>query len=81
MAKYRQPMGIITKNTGFLEDLAKDNLVRVILSISSLEEKLRSVLEPRTASAIKKLAAIKTLSEKGDPCFHYECAHYSGFES
>lgn len=73
MAKYRHPVGIITKNTGFLEDLdiledlAKDNLVRVILSITSLDEKLRSVLEPRTASSIKKLQAIKILSEKDIP--------------
>jgi DNA repair photolyase len=73
MAKYRHPVGIITKNVGFLEDmdiledLAKDNLVRVILSITSLDEKLRSVLEPRTASSIKKLEAIKILSDKGIP--------------
>lgn len=73
MAKYRQPVGIITKNVGFLEDLdlledlAKDNLVRIVLSITSLDEKLRSVLEPRTASSIKKLQAIRILSEKGIP--------------
>jgi DNA repair photolyase len=73
MAKYRQPVGIITKNVGFLEDmdlledLAKDNLVRVILSITSLDEKLRSILEPKMASSIKKLGAIKILSEKGIP--------------
>ncbi|SMG52551.1 DNA repair photolyase [Marivirga sericea] len=73
MAKYRHPVGIITKNVGFLEDLelledlAKDNLVRVVLSITSLDEKLRSRLEPRTASSKKKLEAIKILSEKGVP--------------
>jgi len=73
LAKYRHPVGIITKNVSFLEDmdlledLAKDNLVRVVLSITSLDETLRSVLEPRTASSVKKLQAIKILSDKGIP--------------
>jgi len=73
LAKYRHPVGIITKNVGFLEDmdiledLAKDNLIRVVLSVTSLDEKLRSVLEPRTASSIKKLQSIKTLSDRGIP--------------
>ncbi|WNB17906.1 PA0069 family radical SAM protein [Marivirga arenosa] len=73
LAKYRHPVGIITKNVAVLDDLdilidlAKDNLIRVIFSITSLDEKLRSVLEPRTASAAKKLNAIKVLSESGIP--------------
>lgn len=72
-SKYRHPVGIITKNTGFLNDLdilkelAKDKLVRVILSITSLDETLRSKLEPRTASAKKKLEAIEILSENNIP--------------
>lgn len=72
-ADYRHPVGIITKNVGFLddldllEDLARDNLVRVILSITSLDEKLRSKLEPRTATAARKLEAIEKLTEKGIP--------------
>lgn len=72
-AKYRHPVGIITKNTTFLDDidvlkdLASDNLVRVILSITSLDDSLRSKLEPRTASARKKLEAIEILSKSGIP--------------
>jgi len=70
---YRHPVGIITKNVGLLndldllEDLAQDNLVRVILSITSLDEQMRSKLEPRTATAKRKLDAIQVLSEKGIP--------------
>lgn len=70
---YRHPVGIITKNVGFLQDLdllrnlAKDNLVRVILSITSLDEQLRSAMEPRTATAKKKLEAIEILSSHGIP--------------
>jgi DNA repair photolyase len=72
-AKYRHPVAIITKNVGFLDDLdvlkelAKDNLIRVILSITSLDEAVRSKLEPRTASAKRKLAAIETLSQHNIP--------------
>lgn len=72
-AKYRHPVGIITKNTTFLDDLdvlkdlAADNLVRVILSITSLDETLRSKLEPRTASAQKKLEAIEILNKNSIP--------------
>lgn len=72
-AKYRHPVAIITKNAtvlrdiDILEDLAKDRLVRVILSITSLDDKLRSVLEPRTSSVKKKLLAIEKLSNAGIP--------------
>ncbi len=72
-ADYRHPVGIITKNVGvlndldLLHDLAKDNLVRVIFSITTLDENIRSVLEPRTASATKKLEAIEKLSQAGIP--------------
>ncbi len=72
-ADYRHPVGIITKNVAFLndldllKDLASDNLVRVILSITSLDESLRSKLEPRTASAQKKLEAIEILSQNNIP--------------
>ena len=72
-AKYRHPVGIITKNAlvtrdlDILSDLAKDNLVMVVFSITSLDEKLRSILEPRTASAMKKLKAMEKLSGQSVP--------------
>lgn len=71
--KYRHPVGIITKNAliqrdmDILEELAKDNLVRVNLSITSLEEKTRQLLEPRTASIRKRLETVEKLSERGIP--------------
>ncbi len=70
---FRHPVGIITKNVSLLNDLdlltnlASDNLVRVILSITSLDETLRSKLEPRTATAKKKLEAIGILRENNIP--------------
>jgi DNA repair photolyase len=71
--KYRHPVGIITKNALILRDLnilkplAEMNLVRVMISITTADESLRRVLEPRTASVSQKLKTIQTLSEAGIP--------------
>jgi len=71
--RYKHPVGIITKNVTLLRDLdilqelAADSLVRVMISITTLDEKLRSVLEPRTASVKKKLHTVETLTAKGVP--------------
>ncbi|MEQ8927452.1 MAG: PA0069 family radical SAM protein [Fulvivirga sp.] len=72
-AKYRHPVGIITKNVlvtrdlDILQDFASDNLVKVILSITTLDDGLRRILEPRTASVKSKLLAIEKLTEAGIP--------------
>ena len=71
--KYKHPLGMLTKNALVLRDidllseLAKDQLVHVFFSINTLDEKLRSILEPRTASAVKKLQAMEKLAEAGIP--------------
>ncbi|MEO1050373.1 MAG: PA0069 family radical SAM protein [Bacteroidota bacterium] len=73
MVRYRHPVSMITKNVlvlrdiDLLTDLASDNLVHIHFSITTLDEKLRSIMEPRTASAIRKLKAIEALSKKGVP--------------
>jgi DNA repair photolyase len=71
--KYKHPVGIITKNTMILRDLdllrelAKDGLIGVNISVTSLSEKTRRLLEPRTATIAKRLETIKTLSENNIP--------------
>ena len=71
--KYRHPVGIITKNAlilrdlDILTDLAKDNLIKVSISLTGLNEELRQKLEPRTSSYAKRLKTIETLSNKGIP--------------
>ena len=71
--KYKHPTSIITKNALVLRDLdllkglAKDNLVSVNMSITSLSEDIRRILEPRTATTKKRLETVKTLSENGIP--------------
>jgi DNA repair photolyase len=73
LAHYRHPVGIITKNAlilrdlDLLTDLAQDNLVHVYISITTLDESLRQVMEPRTASAIKRLQTVEKLSAAGIP--------------
>ncbi len=73
LANYRHPVGLITKNSlilrdiDLLKDLAKDNLVHVMISITTLNEELRRLMEPRTASAIKRLKTVEELSKAGIP--------------
>lgn len=72
-AQYRHPLGMITKNSlilrdlDLLSDLAKDKLVHVYISITTLNEKLRRVMEPRTVSGLKRLKTVEALSNAGVP--------------
>lgn len=72
-ARYRHPVGMITKNSlilrdiDLLSDLAKDDLVHVYISITTLNEDLRRAMEPRTASALKRLKTVEALSKAGVP--------------
>jgi len=69
--EFNQPVGMITKNAGILRDklllqeMAKKNLVSVLVSITSFEEDLRRVMEPRTTTAKQRLRVIKELSDAG----------------
>jgi len=70
---YKQPIGMITKNSLILRDLdilqemAKYKLVMVYVSITSLNEKLRLKMEPRTTTAKQRLKIIEELSKAGLP--------------
>ena len=72
-AQYRHPVGMISKNSlvlrdlDILKDLAQDNLVHVYISITTLNEDLRRAMEPRTASAVKRLKTVEELSKAGVP--------------
>lgn len=73
IAKYRNPVSIYTKNSlilrdlDILQDLAKDQLVHVYLSITTLDENTRRILEPRTASSQKKLETLHQIAQAGVP--------------
>ncbi len=71
--EYRHPVSFITKNALILRDLdlliqlAEKNLVCVNLSIPTINEDLRKVMEPRTSSVKNKLKALEVLSQNGIP--------------
>jgi DNA repair photolyase len=73
MLKWKHPLGIITKNSLVLRDLdllkemASMNLVSVHISITSLSEDTRRLLEPRTSSIKNRLKAVEVLSENNIP--------------
>ncbi|GMN07677.1 PA0069 family radical SAM protein [Croceitalea sp. MTPC5] len=71
--KYRHPVGIITKNALVLRDLdivkelAKQQLIGVNVSITSLSEKTRRLLEPRTTTIKKRFETVKVLAANDVP--------------
>jgi DNA repair photolyase len=73
LARYRNPVGIITKNAlvtrdiDVLAEMAAWNGVNVFLSVTTLDETLRSRLEPRTSTAANRLRAVRELADAGIP--------------
>lgn len=71
--KWKHPTGIITKNAlvlrdlDLLQDMAKWNTVGVHISITSLSEDTRHLLEPRTTTIKRRLQAVEELSKQGIP--------------
>ena len=69
----RQPIGIVTKNAlvtrdlDLLKQMAERNLISVALSITSLNQSLTRMMEPRTSSPAARLRAIRELSDAGIP--------------
>lgn len=73
MLEANQPCGIVTKNALVLRDLdlltemAKRRLVRVFISVTSLDQSLTRNLEPRTSAPAARLDAISQLAAAGVP--------------
>jgi len=67
------PVGIVTKSGGVVRDIdilarmAERNLVRVAISVTTLDRHLARSMEPRAATPAKRLDAIRQLSEAGVP--------------
>jgi DNA repair photolyase len=73
LLEYRNPVGIITKNAlvqrdvDILQEMAKRNLVCVNISLTSLKEETRLLLEPRTATLKRRLQTMEVLSKNNIP--------------
>jgi DNA repair photolyase len=73
LAKANHPVGIVTKSALVLRDLdllapmAAKGLVKVALSVTTLDAQLARRMEPRAATPAKRLDALRQLSEAGVP--------------
>jgi DNA repair photolyase len=67
------PVGIVTKSALVTRDIdilarmARRNLVKVALSVTSLDPKLARTMEPRAATPTRRIETIRQLSEAGVP--------------
>jgi DNA repair photolyase len=74
LSAYNHPVTIVTKSArvtrdlDLLSSLAERNLVKVALSVTTLDAKLARVMEPRASTPSRRLDAIRLLSEAGVPC-------------
>src|ERR1700741_4652047 len=71
--KAGHPVGIVTKSAlgtrdiGILQRMAKRNLAKVGISVTTLDPKLARTMEPRASTPPKRLEALRQLSEAGIP--------------
>ena len=73
LAQARHPLTIVTKSNLILRDLdllapmARDNLVKVFVSVTTLDRTLARQMEPRAPTPQKRLEAIEALNDAGVP--------------
>ena len=73
LERYGHPVGIVTKSALVVRDLdilarmAERNLVKVALSVTTLDPELARVMEPRAATPARRLDALAQLSAAGVP--------------
>jgi len=73
MLETRHPVMITTKSSLIIRDLdlltelARQGLVKVAISMTSMDHKLSRRMEPRASSPARRLEAIRLLSEAGVP--------------
>jgi DNA repair photolyase len=74
LSEFQHPLTIVTKSALIERDLdilapmAKKNLVKVFVSIGTLDRGLARKLEPRAASPQRRLDVLKNLSQNEVPC-------------
>lgn len=72
-AEYRHPVNIITKShlvsrdLDLLSDLASDKLCSIAVSIPTMNDELKRIMEPRVPAAKSRLKAAQELSKAGVP--------------
>ncbi len=75
LSRANHPVGILTKNAlvardiDILAPMAERGLVKVGLSVTTLDRRLARAMEPRASTPPKRLEALRQLSEAGIPTF------------
>ena len=73
LADYRHPVGIVTKSNLILRDLdilapmAAEGILRVAISVTTLDRSLARRMEPRAPTPARRLEAIRELAATGVP--------------
>jgi DNA repair photolyase len=73
LLEFRHPVGIVTKSAlvtrdlDILQPMAELGLVRVALSITTLDRKLARVMEPRAATPPRRIETLRALHAAGVP--------------
>ena len=73
LAAFRNPVAMVTKNhlvtrdLDLLSELARHNAAAVAISLTTLDDDLRRVMEPRTSRPVRRLAAMEKLADAGVP--------------
>lgn len=73
LSDFNHPLSIVTKSDNVIRDIdilapmAEKGLASVYLSVTTLDHHLANKLEPRASTPLKRLKAVKTLTEAGIP--------------
>ncbi|WP_246715250.1 PA0069 family radical SAM protein [Aestuariivirga litoralis] len=73
LREFNHPFGIVTKSANVLRDLdllqpmAEKGLVKVAISVTTLDPALARSMEPRASTPMKRMAALELLSKAGIP--------------
>jgi DNA repair photolyase len=73
LAEFRNPVIIVTKNhlvtrdLDLLSELARHEAAAVAVSLTTLDDDLRRIMEPRTSRPVRRLAAVERLAAVGIP--------------
>ena len=73
LRRVRHPLSIVTKSNlilrdlDILSDMGRDGLVKVFLSVTTLDRELARKMEPRAPTPQKRLEAIEALNDAGVP--------------
>jgi DNA repair photolyase len=73
LERFGHPVGIVTKShlvtrdIDILARMARRNLVRVGISVTTMDAKLARLMEPRAPTPVRRLEALRALSDAGVP--------------